>query len=136
WQGELQQAWFAGVHSNVGGSYSPDGLANEALHWMVEKAEALGLECDKDYLAHFWPCFNSVLNDSMTIAYRIMGPYERQMGKHTTDGEAVHQSVLDRMQLAKCDYKPSNIKGFYDNQAELPVVNTKRIDRGEPCPDI
>src|SRR5437588_213063 len=38
WGGTLQQAWFPGVHSNVGGGYSPDGLANEALHWIVEKA--------------------------------------------------------------------------------------------------
>ena len=30
WTGQLVQAWFAGVHSNVGGGYSPDGLANEA----------------------------------------------------------------------------------------------------------
>jgi uncharacterized protein (DUF2235 family) len=50
WTGILEQAWFAGVHSNVGGGYSPDGLANEALHWMVEKAEALGLEFDQNYL--------------------------------------------------------------------------------------
>ncbi|MEW8038034.1 MAG: DUF2235 domain-containing protein [Candidatus Thiodiazotropha sp.] len=136
WQGELQQAWFAGVHSNVGGSYSPDGLANEALHWMVEKAEALGLECDKEYLDHFWPCFNSVLNDSMTIAYQVMGPYERQIGKRVNDGEAIHQSVLDRMQHAKCDYDPPNIEGYHDNQANIPVVNTSRIKRGEPCPDL
>ena len=51
------------MHSNVGGSYAPDGLANEALHWIIEKAEGLGLEFDKAYLAHFVPCFNSLLND-------------------------------------------------------------------------
>ena len=39
WQGQLEQAWFPGVHSNVGGGYAPDGLANEALQWIVEKAE-------------------------------------------------------------------------------------------------
>jgi hypothetical protein len=70
------------------------------------------------------------------MAYRVMGPYKRQIGKHINDGEAVHQSVLDRMQLAKCDYNPSNIKGFHDHQADIPVVNTQGIERGEPCPDI
>src|SRR5205814_5459951 len=45
--GLLEQAWFAGVHSNVGGSTARDGLANEALHSIVEKAEKLGRECDK-----------------------------------------------------------------------------------------
>ncbi|MCU7942954.1 MAG: DUF2235 domain-containing protein [Candidatus Thiodiazotropha sp. (ex Cardiolucina cf. quadrata)] len=136
WQGEVQQAWFAGVHSNVGGSYSPDGLANEALHWVVEKSEALGLECDHDYLAHFRPCFNSVLNDSMTIPYRVMGPFERQIGNHVNDGEVLHQSVLDRMHLAKCDYAPSNLKAYTENRLDIPVVNTTRIDRDEPCPDL
>ena len=47
WTGTLEQAWFAGVHCNVGGSEAPDGVANEALHWMVEKAERLGLEFDQ-----------------------------------------------------------------------------------------
>src|SRR5207253_7515445 len=46
WGGHLAQAWFPGVHSNVGGGYTPDGLANEALHWIVEEAERLGLETD------------------------------------------------------------------------------------------
>ena len=31
-------AWFAGVHSNVGGSYNPDGLANEALQAVASGA--------------------------------------------------------------------------------------------------
>ena len=136
WQGECHQAWFAGVHSNVGGSYSPDGLANEALHWIVEKAEATGLEFDKDYLAHFWPCFNSVLNDSMTMAYRVMGPFERQIGTHVDDGEMLHQSAVDRMRLGKCNYHPDNLKGYPERFRDLPVVNTSRIERGKPCPDL
>ena len=102
------------MHSNVGGSYSPDGLANEALHWMVEKAESKGLEVDTDYLEHFRPCFNSVLNDSMTMTYRLMGPFERQIGKHINSGEMLHQSVLDRMQLAECNYQPNNLKNYSD----------------------
>jgi hypothetical protein len=41
----------------VGGSSDPDGVANEALHWIVEKAEGLGLEFDSDYLGHYLPLF-------------------------------------------------------------------------------
>ena len=50
WNGVLEQAWFPGVHSNVGGGYAPDGLANEALHWIAGKAQALGLAVDDDFL--------------------------------------------------------------------------------------
>jgi hypothetical protein len=117
----------------VGGSYSPDGLANEALHWIVEKAEKLGLEFDNPYLAHFLPCFNSVLNDSMTTTYRVMGPNVRTLGKHVADGEVVHQSAIDRMGLPVCQYAPENLKAALAN-GTVKAVNTTRIARGTPCP--
>lgn len=136
WTGQLEQAWFAGVHSNVGGSYSPDGLANEALHWIVEKAENFGIEFDKAYLAHYLPCFNSVLNDSMTPFYEMMGPNVRALGRHLADGEAVHQSALDRRNLPECKYAPENLKAALANAGTMKVVNTTRIARGTPCPPI
>ena len=42
---EVVQAWFAGVHSDVGGSYTqPEaGLAYESLKWMLAEAKANGL---------------------------------------------------------------------------------------------
>lgn len=39
----LEQRWFPGAHSNVGGGYEDDCLADISLHWMVEKAASLGL---------------------------------------------------------------------------------------------
>lgn len=132
WSGQLQQVWFCGVHSNVGGSYSPDGLANEALHWIVEKAEQLGLEFDTGFLAHYLPCFNSVLNDSMTMMYRVMGPHVRQIGAHLDAGEAVHQSVIDRMNHKPCAYAPANLRPALAT-GKLPVVDTTRLPRGKPC---
>lgn len=47
--------WFPGVHSNVGGGYAQDGLANFALYWMASEARAAGLDFDRDYLANFRP---------------------------------------------------------------------------------
>lgn len=132
WHGELEQAWFAGVHSNVGGGYKPDGLANEALHWMIEKAERLGLVFDNAYLKHFRPCFNSTLNDSMTAMYKVMGSYQRPVGTHRAHGEVIHQSALDRHQLKDCRYAPPNLTSHL-NELPLRVVNTGRIPRGTPC---
>lgn len=40
----LEQVWFAGVHSDVGGSYPETGLSNITLSWMLSKAAALGVE--------------------------------------------------------------------------------------------
>ena len=47
---DVIQAWFAGVHSDVGGSYlQPEsGLADITLHWMLAEAKAEGLRLDKN----------------------------------------------------------------------------------------
>ncbi len=37
----LQQRWFVGSHSNVGGGYEDNSLAHRPLLWMVEEAQAL-----------------------------------------------------------------------------------------------
>lgn len=135
WTGNLTQAWFPGVHSNVGGSYSPDGLANEALHWMVEKAESLGLEFDPAYLANYRACFNSVLNDSMTALYRVMGEHVRPVGEQPDGHEAIHRAALDRKALPECRYDPVNLRQPA-SAGNLPVEDTSRVPRGTPCPPL
>lgn len=49
----LRQRWFAGVHSNIGGGYVDDGLANLALGWMIGEAKQQGLAVDHNYLKKF-----------------------------------------------------------------------------------
>jgi uncharacterized protein (DUF2235 family) len=132
WDGTLEQVWFAGVHSNVGGSYHPDGLANEALHWVIEKAENIGLEFDKSFLQYYRPCFNSVLNDSMTVIYKVMGPHVRPIGQQLADGEAIHQSVIDRKNFTACNYDPQNLQEYL-GKVNPRILNTVRIGRGKPC---
>jgi uncharacterized protein (DUF2235 family) len=136
WVGRLEQAWFAGVHSNIGGGYAPDGLANEALHWIVEKAENLGLEFDKTYLQFFTPCFNSVLQDSMTPMYKVLGPYIRPIGDHLADGESIHQSAIDRRKLAECNYQAANLGRFLSEANPVPLASTTRVPTGVPCPPV
>jgi uncharacterized protein (DUF2235 family) len=45
--GELREMWFAGVHSDVGGTFDDNhSLADIALKWMVDEAVAAGLLVD------------------------------------------------------------------------------------------
>lgn len=37
----VEQVWFAGVHSNIGGSYSDDRLSDITLDWMIKRLRAL-----------------------------------------------------------------------------------------------
>jgi uncharacterized protein (DUF2235 family) len=39
----VEQVWFPGVHSDVGGGYEDSSLSDLALAWMQDKAEAAGL---------------------------------------------------------------------------------------------
>ncbi|WP_342669599.1 DUF2235 domain-containing protein [Azospirillum thiophilum] len=42
----MEQRWFAGCHSNVGGGYADDTLSNIALKWMMDHAAFCGLALD------------------------------------------------------------------------------------------
>lgn len=122
WPGVLEQVWFCGAHSNVGGGYKPDGLANIPLQWLVEKAKALGLEFDADGLSHFQPHATSVLRDSMTKLYRPMGVLQRKLGDHRGDGEMIHRSVVLRWKELP-DYRPKNLPPtLLEGLDALPIV--------------
>jgi uncharacterized protein (DUF2235 family) len=45
----LEQLWFAGVHSDVGGGYSEPALAEIPLLWMVKRARDCGLAFEPDH---------------------------------------------------------------------------------------
>jgi uncharacterized protein (DUF2235 family) len=40
-KGHVEQTWFAGAHSNVGGGYPDSGLSDQALIWMIARVQAL-----------------------------------------------------------------------------------------------
>jgi uncharacterized protein (DUF2235 family) len=42
-EARVEQVWFAGVHSNVGGGYPRQGLSLVTLDWMMRKGEERGL---------------------------------------------------------------------------------------------
>jgi len=110
----LEQRWFAGVHSNVGGSYNPDGLANITFHWMVDKASKHGLAISEEQAAHFKPVYYSILRNNMKKWF--FGKYIRPIGKGKHSFEGLDESVKDRYQdktgELKEPYRPSNLIAY------------------------
>lgn len=43
---EVEQVWFPGVHSDVGGGYGEGGIGAIALRWMLDRIDALGRKHD------------------------------------------------------------------------------------------
>lgn len=125
WTGRLDQAWFTGVHSNIGGGYDPDGLANEALHWILGEARYHGLELDWSYLNFFEPHYDSKLQNSMSAMYKVMGPIVREIGRHSPRGECLHASVQQRVQDPSCNYRPVEVLRCLQS-GSLPVICTRK----------
>jgi uncharacterized protein (DUF2235 family) len=129
WTGNLEQAWFPGAHGNLGGCGTDDGLANEALHWMAEKAESHGLELDCAYLESFRPIFCSGLHEPMA-AKRIFGVNVRAIGAQPGGAERVHQTAIDRRHLF-AGYRPKNLEAYLASAGPgLVYAQTTRIVRG------
>lgn len=101
----LEQRWFPGAHANIGGSYGNDGLANSALHWIVEEAKALGLAIDEAFLAKYRPFPQDELGDPHTYLYKIaealrfkLGSGKRSLDGHPTAGMlSLDPSVIKRL---------------------------------------
>jgi uncharacterized protein (DUF2235 family) len=109
----LEQVWFPGVHSNIGGGYSQDGLANAALHWIKEKASIHNLEFDESFLSYYKPWHKHELRDSMTWAYRLLIPKWRTIGEMVNGNESVHRSAYQRLDDV-ADYNPKNLATYIE----------------------
>ena len=110
WTGQLVQAWFPGAHSDIGGSYENDSLANAALQWMLSHATAQGLALDANYLKAFHANHAGPIHNEMDFKYELLGgACQRPIGVEPEGDEFVHQSALDRMGDPACDYQPATL---------------------------
>lgn len=121
----LEQRWFAGVHSNIGGGYQKDGLANCALHWLSGRARAAGLDLDLDFLKPYKPFWGHELRESYRGFYRLLGPAPRVIGACANHSETIDDSVYLRycdpdQRLAELGeahpYRPANLEAYAREQ--------------------
>jgi uncharacterized protein (DUF2235 family) len=111
----LEQVWFAGVHSNVGGSYPQSGLSDITLLWMMAKAAQCGLAIDSNCMTSIndpRPNPSGKLYDSQTVWYKIagLGDYIRPIGQKTK--ETVASTAVNRSANVADKYEPPNLKEF------------------------
>ena len=130
---EVEQRWFVGAHSNVGGGYHkrpPDCLPKIALRWIQDKAEGAGLKLREKSALDAKDCMAAV-NDSYREfaygAYALLNkPYKRLFGKGVN--ETVDPSVWRRW-AQDPKYRPASLRGHPDHPAalsdeDIPIAET------------
>ena len=127
--GRIEQVWFAGAHSNVGGGYPKEGMSLVALHWMMAKARAQGLRFSRRALEDYGSRQN--VNDKLydprcgLAAYYRYAP--RNIGKICEENgirPTIHRSVFERIARATDAYAPGNLP------SPVQVVDT------QPAPSV
>lgn len=112
---DLKQVWFAGVHSDIGGSYPPDkdtGIraSDTPLKWMIDEATTAGLEFEPHLFNSLTDGSKGKLNRSRKHVYRFKKPLHRPLiidDKPTM----IHPSVKARY-LANKNYRPPQLKNL------------------------
>ena len=99
----VEQVWFSGAHSNVGGGYPDPLLSDQAFLWMVERARTL-LAFDTDYLDRRVEKLEAdkargKLVDSRTGVWKHLGRVLRTIGADRS--ESVHPSAITRFRTSK-----------------------------------
>lgn len=137
---DCKEVLFAGVHSDVGGSYPIEGLSKVALEWMLGEASNAGLillkpkvdryvySVDSDYQI---PNYTLAIHKSDTFWFRVFDFIPRarfdknskffQMkldfrlwpAREFKAGSLVHKSVFNK--IATNNYRPNNLSMTVEN---------------------
>lgn len=117
---DLQQVWFAGVHTDIGGGYPACGLGDVAGAWMAREAQACGLGLEPYLLARMNPDYAGPQHNE------YKGFYKAMRRKHVRAVEPlVHASVKQRWEDESVGYKSPGLAGLIGRRGwgEVSVVD-------------
>jgi hypothetical protein len=124
----VEQMWFAGVHSDVGGGYPDPALAEIALLWMADRARECGLvlqadafpaspanatQAPQDRMALRRSHPLGTLRHSRTAFYRLLPRLIRRPGAKDPDHEYVADTAVDRHHRDR-RYAPAGLIEYLD----------------------
>jgi uncharacterized protein (DUF2235 family) len=95
-QQKLEQCWFRGVHSDVGGGYLKDNLFLIPMHYLIKKAQFHGLKIDYDVDSKtLETAALGKVNNSKASAfyYRILPSYYRSINKEKVKAETIGEKL-------------------------------------------
>ena len=111
----FEQLWFAGNHSDVGGSYPEDEsrLSDVALDWMLGAASAVGLRFDPSVVRLHPDPLGMQHDETRGLVFR----FARRERRKLRDDAPLHPSVLQRLAApavhqfdVDAPYRPENLR--------------------------
>jgi uncharacterized protein (DUF2235 family) len=150
----FEQVWFAGNHSDIGGSYpeNESRLSDITLNWMLKSASVIpdGLNYDPDVLK-LYPDPTGVQHDEVKCGWGLLttlfGLTWAKKYREPAENAIMHRSVYKRFDLARVQvfdrltlYRPEPLGGhvdfarFYPNDAPTPAcsADNPKCDAAEP----
>lgn len=112
---KLEQVWFIGVHSNIGGGFPHTGLSDIALNWLSSKARDCNLDMTGIPLKEN---LNEVPEESWKGFYTLLPPYYRDIGVKENGNESIHNSVIEKYNN-DVNYRPKNLKQYMDRLTSI-----------------
>jgi uncharacterized protein (DUF2235 family) len=133
----VEQVWFSGDHSDVGGGHVTSALADIALLWMVDRARSCGLAFRDDaYLRPDEgapPTYDGTtfpvdpdplgpLGGTRASFLGLLRPYERPIGGGDATSESVASSAVTRRADARAGYAPRPLVTYLDGRPRITDV--------------
>lgn len=121
---DLKQVWFAGCHSDVGGSYPPDEdetfLSDIPMMWLIKEANEKGLKFEEFVkVTNLNP--ESEMHNEYKRIFKLLGKYERVIPDYNTIPTQVHRSVKNRYDSGT--YTSPTIENYLElNNGEWPEI--------------
>ena len=119
----VEQVWFCGAHSDVGGGYAERQLSDIPLDWVIGKARGAGLAFDQAAMDanKLDPDPLAELHDSRTRFYNLTPEFDRVIGRtKKTDThperddptQSLHPTVLERWDKDP-KYRPESLRRYF-----------------------
>jgi len=139
----VEQRWFVGAHSNIGGGYPDNTLSNKPIKWIYRHAKAHGLKMASFRGPHKEVHLDEPISDSFApfrAIYRFVGqrqyfrPIHSPLHKSGSDSPenqhslSLDPSVLERVRIDS-DYRPANIMCLGDECMDKLEYQTKVFDK-------
>ncbi len=115
---EVEQVWFSGMHTDVGGGYDQHALSDIALEWMIQNSTERGLRIYERHKVLIHPDADGYMHNSRKGFIGGLFSRKTRAWNHATHGDpVVHESVKKRVKnnanTASPPYAPWILEGAH-----------------------